>query len=217
MSDVPRTLDRLVEFDERSRAYPIRALVPAGFRSYTWRANAYLNQGREGACVGFAWSHELAARPWPVKGITDETARVIYREARKVDQWPGEDYPGTSVIAGAKVAQSQGYITEYRWAFGLDDLRRAIGYKGPAVLGLNWYEGMSAPDADGYIRPTGSVAGGHAILAYSVSETGHFVRLHNSWGASWGQNGACRISFDDLDRLLHEQGEACVPVVRRYA
>lgn len=207
-------LDRLVEFDPRSRSYPIRTLVPATFRSYTWRPNVQLDQGNEGACVGFAWSHELAARPWPVQGVSDLTARAVYDEARKVDQWPGEDYSGTSVIAGAKVVQEQGWIGAYRWAFGLDDLRRAIGFKGPAVLGLNWYQGMLDTDGEGFIHPSGSLAGGHAILAYSVSESGGFIRVHNSWGASWGVNGDAKITFHDLNRLLNEDGEACIPVER---
>lgn len=220
MSD-PR-LDRRVEFDEKSRDYPIRALVAARpFRSYTWSIGAFLDQGREGACVGFAWSHELVARPWVVRAVDDAFARRVYRRAQQLDQWPGESYDGTSVIAGAKACHELDLIREYRWAFGLDDLRLAIGYAGPAVLGLNWYSGMFEPDDDGRIAPTGSLAGGHAILAYRVDERRERVWLHNSWGADWGVDdrhfggGKCWLSFADLDRLLGEDGEACVPVVRR--
>jgi hypothetical protein len=62
-----------------------------------------LDQGKEGACVGFAWSHELAAYPVRVE-VDDEFARSkIYAEAQKIDEWPGEAYHGTSVLAGAKV------------------------------------------------------------------------------------------------------------------
>lgn len=211
-----RTFDRLVEFDPESRSYPIRTLVPPKFRSYTWRTFINLDQGSEGACVGFAWTHDLAARPWPIRGLTDTYAGWVYRQAQKVDEWPGEDYEGTSVLAGAKVLHRSGYMDEYRWAFGLDDLRLALGYKGPAVLGLNWYRGMYEPDEKGFIHPTGSLLGGHAILAYSVSEPGEFVRLHNSWGPGWGEQGTCKVSFTDLDRLLREQGEACIPVIRKY-
>lgn len=220
MSD-PR-LDRRVEFDEKSREYPIRTLVAARpYRSYTWSIGAFLDQGSEGACVGFAWSHELVARPWVVRAVDDAFALQVYRRAQQLDQWPGEAYDGTSVIAGAKACQELTYIGEYRWAFGLDDLRLALGYAGPAVLGLNWYSGMFQPDDEGRITPSGSVEGGHALLAYRVDERRERVWLHNSWGADWGVTdrhfggGKCWLSFADLDRLLGEQGECCIPVVRR--
>lgn len=207
-------LDRVVQFDERSRAFPIRELVPKKQRSYTWRCDEWLDQGREGACVGFAWAHDMAARPKVIVTNTQQ-ALLIYREAQRLDEWPGEAYSGTSVLAGAKVVSKLGYMPQYRWAFGLDDLILAVGYAGPAVLGINWYEGMYDTDAKGYIHPTGQLMGGHAILCHSVNIPGKYFVLHNSWGKdNFGVQGKAKISFDDMGRLLHEQGEACVPVVR---
>jgi hypothetical protein len=219
-------LDRVVLFDEASRDYPImeapvvrRAKAP---RSYTWSLGTTLDQGSEGACVGFGWAHELLARPAVVSGIDNRAARErLYWEIQRRDPWPGGAYPGaspfyegTAVLTGAQYAHGLGAMAEYRWSFSLAELVMAIGYAGPAVLGLNWYEGMFEPDERGYIRPTGSLAGGHCIVARGVSLKYGYVLLHNSWGASWGKNGTCLISFNDLDRLLHEQGEACIPVRR---
>lgn len=217
MSD-PR-LDRRVQFDPRSRQYPIRAAIAkaAKPRSYTWSipGGLFLDQGQEGACVGFSVSHEAAARPCCVQGVTDQVARQIYKRAQQLDEWEGEDYSGTSVIAGIKAGKEKGWYEEYRWAFGLNDLIIALGYKGPAVLGINWYDGMSDTDEKGFVHVTGEIAGGHAIVAVGVNIKAKCVRLRNSWGQSWGRNGDCFISFDDLDRLLHEQGEACIPVTRK--
>lgn len=207
-------LDRLPQFDERSRNYPIRTLVTATRpRSYTWRVSAWLDQGTEGACVGFAWNHEAAARP-VVRQVTHAAARQTYLRAQQLDQWPGEAYSGTSVIAGAKAMQERGWLQEYRWAFSLDDLILAVGYKGPAVLGLDWYQGMFRPDSDGYLRPTGRLMGGHAILCHAVSVRERYFWLWNSWGRGWGVGGRAKISFDDLAGLLAAGGEACVPVRR---
>lgn len=214
-------LGRIAQFDERSRAFPIRLLVEAKKpRSYTWRCNTWLDQGQEGACVGFSWSHELAARP--VEQAVDAAyARRLYHEAQKIDEWPGGSYPGarpvyegTSVLAGAKVLSKWGRIPEYRWAFGLQDLILAVGYTGPAVIGVNWYERMFAPGSDGFLRVGGAVAGGHAIAVIGVSVPRRAFRLHNSWGKSWGDQGRAWLSWDDMERLLHEQGDACVPVKR---
>lgn len=215
-------LGRLIQFDERSRAFQIRAFVAdKPPRSYTWDVPVWLNQLSEGSCVGHAFAHELCARP--VRTFVDhQYARWIYHQAQKVDPWPGEDYEGTSVLAGAKVCQSLGHFKEYRWAFGLNDLVLAIGYAGPVVLGVNWYRNMSQADSDGRLRPDGPLDGGHAILAYKVEiKTGKRavpkVWLHNSWGQSWSVNGRGYLTWDDMERLLHEDGEACVPMKRQAA
>lgn len=211
-------LGRLPEFDERSRAFPIRALLPSvGPRSYTWAlagVDEPLDQGQEGACVGFAWSHEAAAKPVIERGITNQFAYDAYRAAQQIDQWPGDDYDGTSVLAGAKIMLARGYIREYRWCFNLDDVLTTVSRRGPVVLGINWYEGMFNTDANGYVRPTGSIAGGHAIMCNAVNITRKDVTLTNSWGINWGRYGRCRMTWEALDRLLHEDGEACVPIRR---
>ena len=78
-------LDRIKFFDDRSRGFPIRALVgPKELRSYTWRCDIFLDQGNEGACVGFGVSYELAARPSEVPDMDNQFAREkIYWEAQK--------------------------------------------------------------------------------------------------------------------------------------
>jgi hypothetical protein len=209
--------DRLVEFDERSRLFPIRALLgPGQPRSYTWSLpRGPLDQGREGACVGFAWAGEAAARPVVELDITDDVARSIYHEAQTLDEWQGEDYDGTSVLAGAKTMRRRGYITEYRWAFGLDDVLATVSRFGPVVFGLNWHADMMAPDVGGYLHPSGGVVGGHAILCNGVSVRQRHVIVTNSWGADWGLSGRARIGWDDLAALLADDGEACVPVRRK--
>ena len=142
MKDIVRRFDRLVRFDQRSRQFPIRAglrnVVP---RSYTWRCDAWLNQGSEGACTGFATTHEAAARPYPVPALTNAIAKAVYRRAKQLDQWPGEAYDGSSVLGAVRAGQERGWYAEYRWAFSEMDLRLAVGYRGPVVLGITWYEG----------------------------------------------------------------------------
>ncbi len=208
-------LDRLASFDVRSTAYPIRALLSTAAkpRSYTWSCSAYLDQGNEGACVGHGVAHDVAARP-VVLTATSALAFSIYKEAQKIDEWPGEAYSGTSVLAGVKVATTLGYFGEYRWAFGLNDLVLAVGFKGPAILGVNWWSGMVRTDSEGYIRATGQVEGGHCLLCKGVDVKKKRFRLHNSWGKDWGMGGDCYISFDDMEKLLNESGEACIPVKR---
>jgi len=209
---------RLPEFDGRSRNYPIRSLlgprrVPV---SQLWMCDQVLDQGNVGACVGFSWSHELVAEPEVVPNVSNLSALTLYHQAQQLDEWPGEDYEGTSVLAGAKATVETGWLVEYRWAFSLDDILETLSYHGPVIFGLNWYEGMMDPDGSGVIHPTGEIVGGHAIMGRGLDVTKEYVILHNSWGVSWGQGGTCRISWGDLWRLMSEDGECCVPVLRTH-
>lgn len=213
-----RTFDRLKEFDERSRSFSIRPLlIGRAPRSYTWSCPAWLDQGSEGACVGFAWAHELAARPSVIQNVAASSAYRIYKMAQTMDDWPGENYEGTSVLGGIKAVQDMfpGIIGGYRWAFSFDDLIETLGYFGPAVLGINWYSGMLNTGSDGFVHATGQVVGGHAILARGVNLKKKAVLLRNSWGEDWGFFGDCMVSFDDMRKLLSEEGEVCIPVRRR--
>lgn len=215
-------LGRRPEFDERSRAFGVMEIVEVPKpRSYTWACGASLNQGPDGACVGFAWAQELAARPVVVKGLGYAAGMAFYRRAQQLDEWPGEEptYVGTSVLAGAKAVMEAGHLREYRWAFGADELAVAVSRQGPAVIGIDWHRDMFSPDAAGWIRPTGDVVGGHAILVRGYNVRLRRFLLHNSWGAQWGGRGlappGCAfISHDDLADLLARWGDCCVPVKR---
>lgn len=213
-------LDRLIEFDDRSRSFNVANLLPEDKppRSYTWSLNQILDQGQEGACVGFGVTHELIARPVRVEGLGYKFAREqVYWEAQKIDAWGGGSYPGakpvyegTSVLAGIKIAQKLGHYDSYYWAFNLEDLILAVGYKGPVVVGTNWYQSMTKPNEDGELEISGRVAGGHCYIINGVSIKKQQLRMTNSWGLEWGFNGSAFISFDTMRRLLAEQGEACV-------
>lgn len=221
MSEYP--LGRLIQFDERSRDYPVMATIQAPFpRSYTWSCGIVLNQGKEGSCVGHALAHELAARPKVFSDVDDAWAVSIYHEAQRNDPWAGGSYPGaspyyegTSVLAGVRVLEALGHITEYRWAFGVEDLSVAVSRKGPAVLGIPWYQGMYEPSA-GTLSIEGSHVGFHAILCHSYNVRRREFRVHNSWGPDWGNSGEAVVSYDTMDRLLREQGEAVIPLSREF-
>jgi len=208
-------LDRVKEFDPRSRKYSIGDAVPKEPRSYTWSCNTDLDQKGEGACVGFCIGNELKARPAKVQGITNGFCRELYYDAQRSDPWPGGEYPwawpryaGTSTLAGIKQGQKRGYYDEYRWAFTLEDFFYGIGHNGPAVIGVNWYEGMHTPDANGFIRPTGDVLGGHCTLVTAIDIKRGIVTIQNSWGINWGIHGKCFMTFEDIANLLLEDGEA---------
>lgn len=221
-------LDRLIEFDEASRAYPVMArltAVQAPQKPITkdWPVNLWLNQEAEGACVGFGFAHEAGAEPLPILGLTDAYAREqLYYNIQRIDPWAGGAYPGadprydgTSVLSGAKYMTSKGFYTGYRWAFSELEVALAVSYLGPVVLGIPWYSAMYKPTSTNYVRPTGSLVGGHCILASGYNALNNVYTLHNSWGKSWGRNGKALIKGADLAKLLSQQGEACIPEGRQ--
>lgn len=220
--------NRLKEFDERSRDFPVShvlGVVDAPKQPITkeWACTLFLDQGREGSCVGHGWGHEAAADPIPVANVTEQYVHdQIYWGAQRIDNIPGGSYPGaspqgegTSVIAGAKWMTQHGFYTGYHWAFSEHQAALALSYLGPVVLGVNWYDGMYNPNAQGYLRPTGQIVGGHCILAVGYNATTKTYKLHNSWGADWGQGGTALIAARDLASLLEQDGEACIPDGRR--
>lgn len=176
--------------------------------------------------MGFSWTGELISspRPYKVDAFTgDQYALKIYRRARELDEWEGEDYDGTSVLAGAKAVAEAGYIKEYRWAFSTEQVRDAIISEGPVVIGINWYDSMYETRSSGLVEVNGSPVGGHAIVltgynprARLVGEKGYreLFRWKNSWGLGYGVKGTGYVGIEDLDMLLRERGEACVPMQR---
>ncbi len=232
--DDPR-LDCLEEFDPASLDYPVKASLVTAERPSTklWTIpddEAVLDQGPDGACVGFGVTNELRFNPVPITGLNEAFAKQsIYWQAQRMDQWAGGSYPGaspvyegTSVLAGIKVAAKLGFYGEYRWAFSEQELALAVSQIGPAVIGVPWYRGMFKPDSRGYLRPTGAVAGRHCVLVSGITVTGGagtgdgYYTIYNSWGGSWGLNGTAKISRANLAKLLQQRGDACIVTVRTH-
>lgn len=215
--------------DERSKNYSVRKLLNAKVikkQRKMWDEGVVLDQGSEGACVGFGWMGELLAQPQapdeqPDVELANSIAINYYRRAKKIDQWPGEDYEGTSVLAGAKIMKSEGFIDSYYWCFGVNDVMDAVISSGPVVIGVPWRQGMYSTKPSGLVSVTGKQVGGHCLVITGYDPSMRFgsrnfevFRWRNSWGEDYGVGGSGYIKVEDLSRLLSASGEACVPVGR---
>lgn len=218
-------LDRRPVFDEASRGYPVRELIPTPpkRRKRLWTPRSEpLDQGREGACVGMGWSNELAATP-VAKTVDNASAFALYRAAQAEDRKMGQNYTsGASVLAGARACKNEGTISSYHWAFGIDDVIDTLVAKGPVVLGINWHQSMYYTDSRGLVTVDGPVVGGHCILAHGYwpnhPEFGtDVVAWFNSWGPSYGVKGVGYIPVASLNMLLQANGEACIATDTRTA
>lgn len=203
--------------DPRSRNWPVADLITDRTRNAarSWPVTPVQNQGADGACVGYAFAAALTPAALPADAIAGAAER-IYAIAKTLDQFPGEDYSGTSVTAGAKAAQALGLMRGYRWAFGAEDVVATLGSVGPVVLGMYWTERMMHP-VNGVMSAEGATMGGHCTIANAydpaceVAGGRPAIRIQNSYGTAWGIDGAAWLPVSDLITMLQRQGEACVP------
>jgi hypothetical protein len=180
--------------------------------SITRRKEIFLDQGSEGACTGFGAEHCMALSPYP-QPTSNELAREIYYEARRQDEWPGEDYEGSSVNGAMKAARLHGRISAWHWCYSVPEIKHALSYHGAVEAGSWWWSGMWDVDEAGFVHPTGSRVGGHAyaLAGYATVGGATAYRIENSWGPEWGDNGGAWISEPGLLVLLNEQGEFACP------
>jgi C1A family cysteine protease len=202
--------------DSRDKAYILKAAAPQrGVTSRTWYVRGVLDQGATSMCVAYSGAKYLETHP--VKNKLNMSLPTLYRECQRIDEWPGEDYDGTSVRALFKVLKREGYVSEYRWAWDVDTIVNHLLSTGPVVVGTNFYMGMMDSDRYDFLRPEGESVGGHAYLLIGVDTqkkcydgSKGALRMLNSWGPRWSTNGRALISLKDMQRLLDEDGEACV-------
>ena len=240
MNEQPGGLGRKVPTDwTHVEAYPLRVALPEAVASVERtlvapsRLAVYMDQQREGACVGasLTWLMEILNGPDP--GPAKYRFFALYARARQVDEWPGENYDGTSVRAGCDVLRKEGHtpfakkhdepwawapdpalgISENRWASSIDELRASISMGLPFVLGINWHSAFDTPETVkgeswiGRQAEWGTVRGGHAICAYAASDKRQAFKLVNTWGLRYPR---VWIPYTAVERLLAEEGEAVV-------
>jgi hypothetical protein len=230
-----RGLGRIYEPDERDRRFLMRhALaepVLADHRIY--RRGPILDQGNSGTCVAHAWRAWQDGEPLMSRPTTGPRPFDLYDKCIVVDQWADNDHDierqmGTSVRAGAQVLSELGHVGSYLWAFNVDDVRRwMLSGQGGIVFGVNWYRDLGRPNEEGIIHAAGPMDGGPAIYCFGIDDRAGMVYLQNSWGEGWGgwlnprfknqrvYRGCARLPYEDLERLLREQGEACTAVQSR--
>lgn len=160
---------------------------------------------------------------------------ALYRRNVSHDIWPSNDYEqfvdkaprledlqgGSSTDAAMKTGRDLGFWSEFRWCFKLEEadewIRRQDG--SPILIGINWYRGMFYPDANGFIKPTGPIEGGHELKVLwhrrsnRIRGTAGYWEIPNTWSYDWGRHGTFYLSDEDFDRLVfREDGECAVAV-----
>jgi hypothetical protein len=207
-----RVLDWERRFSPKSLDYKVSTTTSIlTKRNVSYKRKLWLDQGREGACTGFGFSHALAhGFRAPKKYVIDnEFAKKRYYRARQCDEYAGENYEGSSVLGAMEAGKADELIKAYYWCTTMAELDFAISWMGPVDIGVDWYGDMFTVDKNGFIHVSGNLEGGHSLEIGARNEARGY-RLDNSWGFDWGEEGSCWISFEDMEKLLHSRGEFAV-------
>lgn len=225
-------LDALPDtIDFRDRLYiPTLVLVPPTSDMAGYRASAIpvLDQGNDGACTGFALATvaNYLLRVRRRDPTADEvSAWMLYAMAKRYDEWPGEDYDGSSARGAVKGWYKNGLCSLALWRDKVADhtieaCRAADAIKRPlgAYFRVNHRDlvAMHAALSEvGILFATAGVhtgwqelanggsdipfsqvpIGGHAFAIVGYDQDGFWIQ--NSWGTGWGDKGLARLSYDD--------------------
>jgi GH24 family phage-related lysozyme (muramidase) len=192
-----------------------------------------LDQGREGACTGYglaACINYLFWRRWVAAGRPAERRPVrvsptmLYELARLYDEWPGEEYEGSSCRGAMKGWHKHGVCAETLWPkqgrpdpgwaedaaerplgayyridrSAIGDLQAAIHEVGAvyvsAMVHTGWRLGRE-PELPRIPWARQRLEGGHAFALVGYERRGFIVQ--NSWGEGWGYRGFAILGYDD--------------------
>jgi len=193
-----------------------------------------LDQGQEGACTGFGlaacvnylhwerWQRDGCEGPRPARVST----RMLYQMARLYDEWPGEDYDGSSCRGAMKGWHHHGVCDEALWPYGkrftepkegwqqdaaarplgayyrinkdsIVDMQAAIQEVHAIYASGSVHEGWWVPTAD--TPPVIDMDGAEAgghAFAIVGYNADGFI-IQNSWGGSWGYRGFAILTYAD--------------------
>jgi hypothetical protein len=178
--------------DLRDRIYmpPLKSLPPECpspqwikkyLPAYT-KAGLILDQGSEGACTGFGlagvinyllYRQSIEARRKPPSRVS---TRMLYHLARRYDEWPGEDYEGSSCRGAMKGWFHHGVCSDNLWPYRNN--------QGEAVF----VRPLKDWDADATTRPVGAyyriMVDAVADLQAAINEVGAIYvssDVHSGW------------------------------------
>ena len=189
-----------------------------------------LDQKSEGACTGFGLAAVINYLNHQ-RGIKRNiSARMLYEMARKHDEWPGEEYSGSSCrgaikgfanmgvcrdtywpytehkpgrlsVKAAKDARSNTLGAYYRLSRRISDFHGAINEAGIVFCSANVHAGWRSSAIKNGVIPHKKIStGGHAFAIVGYNQKGFWVQ--NSWDKHWGRNGVALWTYEDWHENL---------------
>jgi len=112
--------------------------------------------------------------------------------------------PGSVEDARASRNKISSYCTLFEWNAGYEEkirtVRNCIKSGKPVVVGMEIFPSFKSIGSDGIWRPLPEEVKteGHAMCVIGYSNLTRQFELLNSWGAGFGKNGYCYVSYEDF-------------------
>lgn len=214
--------------------FPAPGQIADYLTDYTDGCELILDQGNEGACTGFGLAATINYLLWRKRLATDDdghatkvSPRMLYQMARIYDEWPGEDYEGSSCRGAMKGWHRHGVCTDQLWVYRDDrfvtphrgwqqdaarrplgayyridkdsiaDMQAAIFEVGAIYVSADVHDGWFI-DSTPQLPVIPLQAGVTGGHAFAL--IGYDSRgfiVQNSWGRDWGFLGFAVLSYAD--------------------
>lgn len=175
----------------------LKKLLPAYVK-----AGRILNQGNEGACTGFGlacvtnylyWLRHLDA-PRSRKLPDPVSPRMFYELAKLYDEWPGQDYEGSSCRGALKGWHKHGVCTEALWPYPLDRDGQGV-FERPAP---GWDDDATQRPLGVYYRVDRKSVVDMQAAIYEIGAVYVSADVHDGWGLT---AAPLPVSHDKLPRI----------------
>lgn len=190
-----------------------------------------LDQGNEGACTGFGLTAVINLLNRKRNSTVQVSPRMLYEMAKRHDEWPGEQYSGSSCRGAIKGWYNMGVCTSDQWKYlpgqpgdltverakaarentigayyrlqpRVSDFHAALNETGAIYCSARTHSGWFSPNKQtGVITFEKEQQGGHAFALVGYNSKGFWIQ--NSWADSWGKKGLALWLYEDwLENLM---------------
>lgn len=182
---------RIDRYDARDRPYapPVASLPPCwpddgalGRLLPAFTAQGLvLDQGVEGACTGYGLASVVNFLLWQRDGAAHRSVspHMLYDLARFYDEWPGEDYAGSSCRGAVKGWSKHGSCAAPLWTRSVHDDGAVVGYRPNS----GWAADAASRPVGVYYRVDSSAITDMQAALHSIGALYVSAGVHHGWTA----------------------------------
>lgn len=185
--------------------WPEPAVVENHFPAYI-KNQLILNQGHEGACTGFGLACTINYLFWRKQVVEQQgkaapkkvSERMLYHLARFYDEWPGEDYSGSSCRGAIKAWHKHGVCSQDCWPY--QDKAGNIKFIKPRA---DWHQDAALRPLGVYYRVDRTSL---TQMQAAIQETGAIyvsANIHRNWNIR--RHGPTYLSHAKLPLIPWEE------------